>query len=53
MKAKKECCKALYKDMTDENGERYRRPKQEAKKFVREAKLATYDDMYKQLDTKE
>ncbi|KAM2986083.1 hypothetical protein FF2_006407 [Malus domestica] len=47
VKAKKECCKALYKDMTDENGERYRRAKQEAKKAVREAKLAAYDDMYK------
>ncbi|KAM1790899.1 hypothetical protein ACFX12_034922 [Malus domestica] len=53
VKAKKECCKALYKDRTDENGERYRRAKQEAKKAVREAKLAAYDDMYKRLDTKE
>ncbi|KAM1298066.1 hypothetical protein ACFX2F_024919 [Malus domestica] len=39
--------------MTDENGERYRRTKQEAKKAMREAKLAAYDDMYKRLDTKE
>ncbi|KAM1765238.1 hypothetical protein ACFX11_004391 [Malus domestica] len=38
VKAKKECCKTLYKDRTDENGERYRRAKQEAKKAVREAK---------------
>ncbi|KAM2086833.1 hypothetical protein ACFX1R_024332 [Malus domestica] len=53
VKAKKECCKALYKDRTDENGERYRKAKQEAKKAVREAKLAAYDDMYKRLDTKE
>ncbi|KAM2221020.1 hypothetical protein ACFX1S_020148 [Malus domestica] len=53
VKAKKECCKALYKDRTDENSERYRRAKQEAKKAVREAKLAAYDDMYKRLDTKE
>ncbi|KAM2693357.1 hypothetical protein EV2_007535 [Malus domestica] len=53
VKAKKECCKALYKDRTDENGERYRRAKQEAKKAMREAKLAAYDDMYKRLDTKE
>ncbi|KAM1087697.1 hypothetical protein ACFX2B_013050 [Malus domestica] len=53
VKAKKECCKALYKDRTDENGERYRKAKQEAKKTVREAKLAAYDDMYKRLDTKE
>ncbi|KAM1519454.1 hypothetical protein ACFX1Z_022250 [Malus domestica] len=53
VKAKKECCKALYKDRTDENGERYRRAKQEAKKALREAKLAAYDDMYKRLDTKE
>ncbi|KAM2890269.1 hypothetical protein COP2_008711 [Malus domestica] len=53
VKAKKECCKALYKDMTDENGERYRKAKQEAKKAVREAKLAAYDDMYKRLDTKQ
>ncbi|KAM1334369.1 hypothetical protein COP2_010404 [Malus domestica] len=53
VKAKKECCKALYKDKTDENGERYRRVKQETKKVVREAKLAAYDDMYKRLDTKE
>ncbi|KAM1491938.1 hypothetical protein ACFX10_023920 [Malus domestica] len=53
VKAKKECCKTLYKDRTDENGERYRRAKQEAKKAVREAKLAAYDDMYKRLDTKE
>ncbi|KAM2016499.1 hypothetical protein ACFX16_046908 [Malus domestica] len=53
VKAKKECCKALYKDRTDENGERYKRAKQEAKKAVREAKLAAYDDMYKRLDTKE
>ncbi|KAM2120441.1 hypothetical protein ACFX1Q_018374 [Malus domestica] len=53
VKAKKECCKALYKDKTDENDERYRRAKQEAKKAVREAKLAAYDDMYKRLDTKE
>ncbi|CAN6547306.1 unnamed protein product [Malus baccata var. baccata] len=43
--AKKECCKALYKDKTDKNGERYRRAKQEAKKAVREAKLAAYDDI--------
>ncbi|KAM2027650.1 hypothetical protein ACFX1T_019911 [Malus domestica] len=27
VKAKKECCKALYKDMTDENGERAREKK--------------------------
>ncbi|KAM2034228.1 hypothetical protein ACFX16_037465 [Malus domestica] len=47
VKAKKECCKALYNDKTDENGERYRIAKQEAKKVMREAKLATYDDMYK------
>ncbi|KAM1611225.1 hypothetical protein TB2_000020 [Malus domestica] len=53
VKAKKECCKALYKDRTDENGEKYRKAKQEAKKAVREAKLAAYDDMYKRLDTKE
>ncbi|KAM1273924.1 hypothetical protein ACFX2H_023755 [Malus domestica] len=53
VKAKKECCKILYKDKTDENGERYRRAKQEAKKAVREANLAAYDDMYKRLDTKE
>ncbi|KAM2304509.1 hypothetical protein ACFXTH_024206 [Malus domestica] len=53
VKAKKECCKALYKDRIDENGERYRKAKQEAKKAVREAKLAAYDDMYKRLDTKE
>ncbi|KAM2458816.1 hypothetical protein ACFX1W_007565 [Malus domestica] len=53
VKAKKECCKALYKERTDENGERYRKAKQEAKKAVREAKLAAYDDMYKRLDTKE
>ncbi|KAM1176204.1 hypothetical protein ACFX19_029118 [Malus domestica] len=53
VKTKKECCKALYKDRTDENGERYRKAKQEAKKPVREAKLAAYDDMYKRLDTKE
>ncbi|KAM2387188.1 hypothetical protein ACFX1X_039558 [Malus domestica] len=53
VKAKKECCKALYKDRTDENGERYRKAKQEAKKAVKEAKLAAYDDMYKRLDTKE
>ncbi|KAM1607617.1 hypothetical protein ACFX1Z_028180 [Malus domestica] len=53
VKAKKECCKALYKEKTDENGERYRKAKQEAKKAVREAKLAVYDDMYKRLDTKE
>ncbi|KAM1110894.1 hypothetical protein ACFX19_010231 [Malus domestica] len=53
VKAKKECCKALYKDRTNENSERYRRTKQEAKKAVREAKLAAYDDMYKRLDTKE
>ncbi|KAM1283242.1 hypothetical protein ACFX2J_026125 [Malus domestica] len=39
--------------MTNENGERYRKAKQEAKKAVREAKLAAYDDMYKRLDTKE
>ncbi|KAM1504439.1 hypothetical protein ACFXTO_000558 [Malus domestica] len=32
VKAKKECCKALYKDRTDENGERYKIVKQEAKK---------------------
>ncbi|KAM2624012.1 hypothetical protein TB1_031028 [Malus domestica] len=38
VKAKKECCKALYKDRTDENGERYRKAKQDAKKAVREAK---------------
>ncbi|KAM2701711.1 hypothetical protein EV2_003518 [Malus domestica] len=53
VKAKKECCKALYKDRTDGNGERYRIAKQEAKKAVREAKLAAYDDMYTRLDTKE
>ncbi|KAM2569161.1 hypothetical protein TB2_009302 [Malus domestica] len=53
VKAKKECCKALYNDRTDENGERYRRAKQETKKAVREAKLAAYDNMYKRLDTKE
>ena len=53
MKANKECCKALYKDMIDENGERYRIVKQEVKKAVKEAKLAAYDDMYKRLDTKE
>ncbi|KAM2399376.1 hypothetical protein ACFXTH_035947 [Malus domestica] len=53
VKVKKECCKALYKDRTDENGERYRKAKQEAKKAVREAKLVVYDDMYKRLDTKE
>ena len=52
MKAKKECCKALYKDRTDENGERYRIVKQETKKAVGEAKLAAFDDMYKRLDTK-
>nr|CCH50954.1 T1.2 [Malus x robusta] len=40
VKAKKECCKALYKDMTDENGERYRRAKQEAKKALDIYKLA-------------
>ncbi|KAM2865587.1 hypothetical protein COP2_021752 [Malus domestica] len=53
VKAKNECCKALYKDRIDENGERYRKAKQEVKKAVREAKLAAYDDMYKRLDTKE
>ncbi|KAM1068543.1 hypothetical protein ACFX2A_000499 [Malus domestica] len=53
VKAKKECCKALYKDRTDENGERYRIAKQEAKKAVREAKLEAYVDMYKRLYTKE
>ncbi|KAM2005292.1 hypothetical protein FF1_000532 [Malus domestica] len=53
VKAKKECCKALYKDRTDENGERYKIVKQEAKKAVREAKLAAYVDMYKRLYTKE
>ena len=47
VKAKKECCIALYKDRTDENGERYRIAKQEAKKAVRKAKLTAYDDMYK------
>ncbi|KAM1790463.1 hypothetical protein TB2_033954 [Malus domestica] len=51
LKAKKECCKALYKDMTNENGERYRIAKPEAKKAVRDAKQAAYDDMYKRLDT--
>ncbi|KAM1032662.1 hypothetical protein FF1_036269 [Malus domestica] len=43
----------MYKDKTDENCERYRRAKQEAKKAVREAKLTAYDDMYKRLDTKQ
>ncbi|KAM2173259.1 hypothetical protein ACFX1R_038114 [Malus domestica] len=43
----------MYKDKTDENCERYRRAKQEAKKDVREAKLTAYDDMYKRLDTKQ
>ena len=52
-KAKKECCKALYKDRTDANSESYRIAKQEAKKVVREAKLAAFDEMYKRLDTKE
>ena len=53
VKAKKECCKTLYKDMTEENGERYRITKKEAKKVVRKAKLVAFDDMFKRLDTKE
>ncbi|KAM1668169.1 hypothetical protein COP1_047241 [Malus domestica] len=53
VKAKKERCKALYKDKTDENSERYRITKNEVKKTVREAKLAAFDDMYKRLVTKE
>ena len=53
VKAKKECRKALYRDRIDENGERYRIAKKEAKKAMREAKLAAFDDMYQRLDTKE
>ena len=35
VKAKKECCKVLYKDKTDKNSESYKIAKKEAKKIVR------------------
>ena len=50
VKARKECCKALYR--TDENCERYKIAKKEAKKVVRKAKVLAFDGMYKQLETK-
>ncbi|XP_070672529.1 uncharacterized protein [Malus domestica] len=53
VKAKKECCKALYMDRTDKNCEKYKIAKKEAKKAVKETKLASFDDMDKRLDTKE
>ncbi|XP_056690259.1 uncharacterized protein [Spinacia oleracea] len=53
IKSKRECYKELGKCRSDENYEKYKEAKREAKKVVREARAKVNHDLYARLDTKE
>ncbi|KAJ4809245.1 hypothetical protein LUZ62_021811 [Rhynchospora pubera] len=53
IKEKKECYKRLHHDKTDDNAQKYKLAKKNAKKAVSEARGRAYEDLYQKLSTKE
>jgi hypothetical protein len=53
IKEKKDCYKCMYHDKSDENVEKYRVARKNAKKAVSEARGRAYEDLYHKLGTKE
>jgi hypothetical protein len=50
---KKECYKRLHHNKSDENIQKYKKTRRNAKKVVGEARGQTYTELYRKLDTKE
>jgi hypothetical protein len=50
---KKECYKRLHHNMGDENIQKYKKARRNAKKAVSEARGQAYTELYRKLDTKE
>jgi hypothetical protein len=50
---KKECYKRLHHNMSDENIQKYKEARRNAKKIVSEARVQTYTELYRKLDTKQ
>ncbi|KAJ1702349.1 hypothetical protein LUZ63_002128 [Rhynchospora breviuscula] len=53
IKEKKECYKCLHRDKTDDNAQKYKLAKKNAKKAVSEARGRAYENLYQKLSTKE
>ncbi|KAJ4744373.1 Retrovirus-related Pol polyprotein from type-1 retrotransposable element R2 [Rhynchospora pubera] len=53
IKEKKECYKRLHHDKTDDNAQKYKLAKKNAKKAVSKARGRAYEDLYQKLSTKE
>jgi hypothetical protein len=50
---KKECYKRLHRNKNDENIQKYKKTRRNAKKIVSEARGQPYTELYRKLDTKE
>jgi hypothetical protein len=50
---KKECYKRLHRNKNDENIQKYKKARRNAKKIVSEARGQPYTELYRKLDTKE
>jgi hypothetical protein len=50
---KKECYKRLHHNKSDENIQKYKEARRNAKKVVSEARGQAYTELYRKLDTKE
>jgi hypothetical protein len=50
---KKECYKRLHHNMSDENIQKYKEARRNAKKDMNEVRGQTYAELYRKLDTKE
>jgi hypothetical protein len=50
---KKECYKRLHHNRSDENIQKYKQARRNAKKGVSEARGHAYSELYRKLDTKE